>query len=213
MGPSSEELKREISETRDDLGGTINAIEDRVSPSRIVQRRKSRLRERRDRMIDGVSNFKESVMGVSHDAGSAVAGRASNLKGEAAGGASKANEALHQAPGMAKREAQGQPLIAGAVAAGVGFLAALAFPPQDAEKQAARRLEQKAGPLKDTAQSVGQDVAGSLKESAGQSAQQLKESAAGSAQEVKETAQSSAQETKSAGQSAAGDVKQAAKNG
>ena len=40
MGKSPEELKGEIARTREHLSGTMDAIEDPVVPSRIVERRK-----------------------------------------------------------------------------------------------------------------------------------------------------------------------------
>ena len=45
MGQSTEELKRDIEQTRADMSGTLDAIEDRVSPSRMIQRRKNRVAE------------------------------------------------------------------------------------------------------------------------------------------------------------------------
>ena len=45
MGQSTEELKRDIEHTRADMSGTLDAIEDRVSPSRMIQRRKNRVAE------------------------------------------------------------------------------------------------------------------------------------------------------------------------
>ena len=40
MGKSPEELRSDIARTRDNLSGTLDAIEDRVVPGRIVERRK-----------------------------------------------------------------------------------------------------------------------------------------------------------------------------
>ena len=36
MGTSAEELRRDIAQTREDLGETIDAIGDRVSPGRVM---------------------------------------------------------------------------------------------------------------------------------------------------------------------------------
>ena len=43
MGQNADQLKREIADTRNDLGNTLDAIGDRVSPSRVIQRRKNRV--------------------------------------------------------------------------------------------------------------------------------------------------------------------------
>ena len=45
MGQDADELRRDIERTRVDLGGTLDAIGDRVSPSRMVERRTNRMRE------------------------------------------------------------------------------------------------------------------------------------------------------------------------
>jgi hypothetical protein len=46
MGQSPEELKQDIESTRADLGETLDAIGDRVSPGRVIERRKNRTRQR-----------------------------------------------------------------------------------------------------------------------------------------------------------------------
>ena len=42
MGQSAEELRYEIADTRAELGQTLDAIGDRVSPGRMIERRKNR---------------------------------------------------------------------------------------------------------------------------------------------------------------------------
>ena len=61
MGQSAEELRREIDQTRRDMSGTVDAIGDRVSPGRIIERRTNKVRQ-------GVRNVRESVMGPASDA-------------------------------------------------------------------------------------------------------------------------------------------------
>ena len=56
MGQSAEELRRGIAETRDDLGTTVDAISDHVSPTRVIERRKEKFAAR-------WHSTKESVMG------------------------------------------------------------------------------------------------------------------------------------------------------
>jgi hypothetical protein len=56
MGKSTQELRGDIEHTREDLGETLDAIGERVSPGRIVQRRKARVRH-------AFSSARESVMG------------------------------------------------------------------------------------------------------------------------------------------------------
>jgi hypothetical protein len=46
MGQSAEELRRDIERTREGLGETLDAIGDRVSPGRIMERKKNRVTAR-----------------------------------------------------------------------------------------------------------------------------------------------------------------------
>ena len=56
MGQSPEELKQEIETTRSDLGETLDAIGDRVSPGRMIERRTNRVRQ-------GVGGLRDRIMG------------------------------------------------------------------------------------------------------------------------------------------------------
>ena len=116
-------------------------------------------------------------------------------------------DALRSAPEGARAQAQGRPLVAGAVAFGAGFLAAIAFPGTKTEGQAAQAAKQAMQPLADEAGRVGQEVMSSLQEPAQEAADQLKASAAQGVQQVKETAEQRAQETKEAATSATAEVK------
>ena len=60
MGQSTEELKRDIEHTRADMSGTLDAIEDRVSPGRMIQRRKNRI-------TGSVHALRERVMGAASE--------------------------------------------------------------------------------------------------------------------------------------------------
>ncbi len=65
MGQTAEELRQDIADTRDNLSDTLDAIGDRVSPGRVIERRKNR-------MTAGVHSALERVMGSAHDAADAV---------------------------------------------------------------------------------------------------------------------------------------------
>jgi hypothetical protein len=195
VGQSPEELRREIEQTRMGMSENLDAIGDRVSPGRIVERRTNRMR-------NGASSLRERVMGAPAAVGSTLSDHTPSTVG-----VSGAGEALRSAPETARSTAQGNPLLAGAVAFGAGFVAAAVFKGSDAEARAASTLQEKAQPLKEEAQSVAREVASGLQEPAQQAAQSLKETATSGAESVKEAAQSSAQQTKEAGQSAVEDVK------
>ena len=180
MGQSAEELKREIEYTRGDLGQTLDAIGDRVSPGRIVERRKNRV-------VNGISSVRDRVMGTATDAGHAV--------GDAAGNTA---DTLKAAPDAVMQQTQGSPLVAGAVAFGLGALMAAVFPPSAKEQQVADQLMDKAQPLADELKQAGQEMAEHLKQPAQEAVESVKQAATDAQQAVTDTAQQAADSTRQA---------------
>jgi ElaB/YqjD/DUF883 family membrane-anchored ribosome-binding protein len=172
MGQDADELRRDIERTRVDLGGTLDAIGDRVSPSRMVERRTNRMRET-------VRSIQSRVMGTVHDGTQAV---------ERATGS--AVDAVREAPQSVERRTEGAPMVAGAIAFGVGFLAAAAFPPSRRERQMAPALLDEVEPMKQDVVAGATEMAHHLEEPVKQAAadvgERLKEGAREVAGEVEE---------------------------
>jgi len=180
MGQSAEELRRDIAGTRQDLGETLDAIGDRVSPGRMIERRKNRI-------SNGVQSVKERIMGTAQDAADAVATRARDTADLVTGG-----------PDAGRRQTAGAPLAAGGVAFGVGFLVAAAFPPTRTEERAAEQVLEKVEPVKEQLVEAGQQVADHIREAAPEAVDQVKEAAARSGQEIADTARDATQASKEA---------------
>jgi ElaB/YqjD/DUF883 family membrane-anchored ribosome-binding protein len=178
MGQSAEELRREIADTRGDLSETLDAIGDRVSPGRIAARQKNRV-------VGGVQSVRDRVMGTAHDAQSSLA---STKDG--------AVDSLHGMPDAVRERTEGAPLVAGALAFGIGFLVAAALPASRPEKQAGATLLEHAEPVKQQLTDAGQELVESIKEPAKEAAQSVKAAAEDGARSVADTAQSAAQDTK-----------------
>ncbi|HEX6684797.1 MAG TPA: DUF3618 domain-containing protein [Candidatus Limnocylindrales bacterium] len=182
MGQSPEErqLTEDIAATREDLSRNLDALTDRVSPSRIVERRKDAVRGRFQRMRD-------NVMG----AGSS---------GSVSGTADSVSETAQGAVDTVTQRAQGNPLAAGLVAFGMGALVGSLLPASEKEAQAAQRVvdfaKEQGQPVLEEAKSVGQEVGQHLKEQASQAADQVKQSAQSSAQSVSEEGRSAAESVK-----------------
>jgi len=206
MGQSAEELRRDIERTREGLGDTLDAIGDRVSPGRIMERKKNRF-------TSGVRTARERVMGTVSDTTHAVTGRVSDSVHTVGDGAHGALDHVKEMPGTVREQAQGAPVVAGAIAFGVGFLIAAAFPASQAEREAGAKVMEKVEPLKGELTSAGKEMAEHLKQPAMDAANQVKDAAKESAQSVTETAKSAAHDTadqaKSAAESVKGDVQQA----
>jgi len=192
MGQSAEELRREIADTRSDLGETMDAIGDRVSPGRIIERRKNRL-------ANGLQSVKDRVMGTASDARNVVADRAHSA-GDSAG---SALDTVRDAPDAAREQVAGNPLAAGAVAFGLGFLVAAAFPPSRTEEEAVGQVLDKAEPVKEQLVAAGQEIGEHLKESATEAVEQVKQVAQDGGSEVVDAAKDAAETGKEAARDAA----------
>ena len=167
MGQGTEEqLTSQIAGTREELSRDVDALYDKVSPGRIVERRKEAVRGR-------LSSAKDSVMGSAQSAGGSA----------------------QSAVGTIERRTQGAPLAAGLVAFGAGMIVAALIPASDKEARAAQTLTDavKDSPVTDEVKSAGQEIGQHLKESAAEAAQEVRASAQDSASTVKEEGQSAAQ--------------------
>lgn len=197
MGQSPEELRRDIERTREGLGETLDAIGDRVSPGRIMERRKNKvtygLRSVRERVMGTVSDTGHSLTDTMHSVGDSATGAVGHVR---------------EMPGTVREQAQGAPVMAGALAFGLGFLIAAAFPPSQAERQAGAKVMEKVEPLKEELTSAGKEMAEHLREPAMDAANQVKDAAKESAQTLTDTAKTAVQDTTEQAKSAADTVKQ-----
>ena len=198
-----EVIRRQIEDTRRELSYDVDALNEKVNPARVVDRRVSAAKGR-------ITNLKEKVMGSAHDTASSTQGMASNAAGSVQGAtssavssvqdaASSAVGAVQQAPDAVVRQTQGNPLAAGLIAFGVGWLVSSLMPASEKEKQLAQQAESAVREHKDA-----------LLEPAKQAAQeigdQLKPAAQDAVESVKATAQDAAATVKDEGQAAVQDV-------
>jgi gas vesicle protein len=195
MGQDTEAVTTpaDIEATRANLSRDIDELTDKVSPGRVVERRKQAVRGRFDTVKDKIMGSASSAKGSVSSTGSNLTGTASDAAGSVAQGASGALDTLES-------KAEGNPLAAGLVAFGAGMLISALIPVSDKEAQAANRVvetaKEHAGPVVEQAKSVGQEMGQDLKESAADAAQQVKSTAQDSVENVKQEGQSSAQNVK-----------------
>ncbi len=173
MGSTPEELNTEIAGTREALATNMDALQDRVSPQAIMDRRKAAVRSR-------VEHVRSRVMGSpDHSTRFAV--------DESGDGAS----ALQ----TAQDKVEGSPLAAGMMAFFAGILVSAALPATHAEGKLSRKAidaaKEHGQPVADAAKSAGQEVGTQLKESASHAAQDVKGSAHDSVERVKDEGQES----------------------
>ena len=180
MSTRTEELRMDIAEERRELAESIEAIGDRVSPGRMVERRTNRVKDR-------LTSVKDTVMGAAPSMPHPHA-------------PSMSTPSMPDVSGTTR----GNPLAAGLVAFGTGLLAAAVFPATRKEAEVAQSAREAVEPL---AQEVGKEVASGLQDKAKEAAEQVKATATESAEQVKEAATAATEHAKDAASSATAEVK------
>jgi hypothetical protein len=215
MSTDPDQIRSEIDQTQRELSADVDALTEKLSPPRIVERRVQRTRE-------AMTNVKDKIMGSTSDtyqtAGSATSGvgdsvsarassardtaasAASSARDTAAGAASSAVDSVRSTPDAIRRRTTGNPLAAGLIAFGAGMLLSSLIPASEPEQQVATQV-------KDFATEQGRPVAQQLGQAGQEAAQELKESAQLRAESVRQTAADAASTVKGEAQSAAADVK------
>jgi Protein of unknown function (DUF3618) len=196
-------IRRQIEETRRELSYDVDALNEKVNPARVVDRRvaaaKGRMTNLKEKVMGTASDTTHQAQGMASNAAGSVQGAASSAVGTVQDAASSAVGAVQQAPDTIVRQTQGNPLAAGLIAFGAGWLISSLLPATQKEQQLAQQAE--------TALRENKDM---LLEPAKQAAQEIGEQLKPAAQEavesVKATAQDAAATVKDEGQSAVQDV-------
>jgi ElaB/YqjD/DUF883 family membrane-anchored ribosome-binding protein len=177
---TTEELRRDIDDRRASMSGTLEAIGDRVSPGRVIERRKNR-------MVVWFAAVRDRVMGTAHDV--------SDRLGETA-------RAVGSAPSNAvdgvRSNTSGAPLVAGGIAFGVGMLIGSLAPPSRTERQLGPGAMEAAEPVKKELQEAGREMVAHLKEPVSQAVEDVKQTAQDGAQHVRQRAGAAGEERREA---------------
>ena len=222
-----EQIRREIERTQSALSQDVDALTEKVTPGKIVERRVDRAR-------DAATRLKEKVMGsdpysghssgggvrqaashaadrVSDTASSATASvqdAASSAASSVQDAAATAADAVQHAPQAIRRQTRGNPLAAGLIAFGAGWLVSSLLPATRREQELADQAKQVA---QEKVAPVAQQVAGEVRENLREPAQQAVDSVKATAQDAKDTVadegRSAAQDVSGRAQDAAGTVR------
>ncbi|MDT0343477.1 DUF3618 domain-containing protein [Streptomyces litchfieldiae] len=176
MGTSPDRIRADIEATRAKLADDLDRLADRASPRRMAQRGGENLRASATGVRDRLRGSTPGGMDRARDQGR----RAARTTW---GAATQAGESAGHAPAQATERTRGNPVVAGAVAFGAGFVAASLMPRTRAEEQAAGQVSDRAGRLAEPVREAAAESAQHLKQDATQAArkaaQNLKESAPG----------------------------------
>jgi hypothetical protein len=177
-------IRREIEGTQRNLSTDVNALTEKVSPGRIVERRVGRVRT-------ALGSARDRVMGTAADQASAAGDKAGSVASTASDKVSSAAGAVGDAPASIRRGTQGNPLAAGLIAFGAGWLVSSLIPASDPERrlagQATDLAREHAAPA---AKHVAEEVKENLREPVRQAAESVRSEAADSASTVKDEARS-----------------------
>lgn len=225
-----DEIRAEIERTRYELGQDVDALAEKVSPTKAVSRQTNRVK-------DGLVNVKENIMGspdhhrhepsmgdrahaMADDARASMHGAADQARGymdqagdRVSGWADDAQHAVQQAPAQLRGRTAGNPLAAGLIAFGAGLLASSLIPASRVEQRAAEGLKEQAAPLVDEAKQVAQQLREDIEPAAREAAEHVKDSASEAVDHVKADGADKAQDLKSESKDAAQQVKGAAQDG
>jgi len=173
MGQTTEDLRAQIADHRETLGHDLEAIGDRVSPSRMAQRRKAAVRER-------WQSTKDRVMGSAGDAGDKMSDTASGI-----------GDAVGSFPQRAANVTEGNPLAVGLVAFGAGLVLATLLPETRPEQRIAEKVQPSVERAASELGAAAQDTVEQLKPKAQEAVDEVKSSAQDSVQQVKDEASNS----------------------
>ena len=198
-----EAIRRQIEETQRELSYDVDALNEKVNPSRVMDRRvsaaKGRFSRARERVMGSAHDTRASAQYRTQNAAGTVQDKAQGAAESVQGAAQQAAQAVQQAPDTIVRQAQGNPLAAGLIAFGVGWLVSSLLPASERERQLAQQAESAVREHKD-------ELLAPAKQAAQEVGEQLKPAAQDAVESVKATAQDAAATVKEEGQSAVQDV-------
>jgi hypothetical protein len=200
VGQTAEELRAQAEAQRANLSQDLEAIGDRISPGRMMERRKAAVRQGFDRARDAVMGRADSVRSSAGDTLSGVGDTASSV-----------GQRIGDVPGAVRQQTEGNPLAAGVIAFGAGMLLATLIPATRREEEVARRIEPQLAGVAGEVRSGVQQAAEQLKPAAQQAVEDVKSSARDAVDTVKGEASSSADSVRQEAGTAAQNVTSAVK--
>src|ERR1043165_3853077 len=200
-----DQIRREIERTQAHLSTDVDALTEKVTPSRIVARRAAGAKAAGRRLTDRVMGSddpynpysggytdtrppRHAVTETARSASANVSDAASSAASTISDTASSAAAAVQEAPQAVRRQTQGNPLAAGIIAFGAGWLVSSLLPASRQEQEFADQATQQAKQVaQEKVAPVAQQVAGEVRENLHEPAQQAVESVKSTAHDAKQT--------------------------
>ena len=206
--------RRQAEKVTDKVRGAGHTIKEKVMGSDdpydaepgIVGRAAEKASEVGSRVGDTASGLGSTVGETASGIGSTVGDTASGLGSRVGDVAGSAQQTLASAPSAARRQAQGNPLAAGVVALGVGWLLGSLLPGSQKERELAVTAKDQVRESDlvhqavDEARSVAQQVVEGVKPQAQEAVDQVRQSASESVETVKGEASSATEDVRTSAQ-------------
>ena len=205
MTNDPEQIKAEIEATRAELSRDVNTLAQTVSPANVAARQKQKV-------TSAVTGVKDKATTAVFGAKDAVTGKVDQVQSSSGDAMASTGEAITAAPQMVKQGAQGNPLAAGMIALGIGWLAGSLLPATRAERQAASTLKDKAAPLVQEVADMAKETAQGLQEPAKEAVEQVKSAGTDALQTVKEEGTTTAADVAGTAKEGAQNVKEASQS-
>ena len=189
MGEDPEQLRAQITRTRAELGQDLDTLVEKVTPAKVVERKVDATKEAvagvKDKIMGSAGSAKEAVMGTASTASDTMTGAAGSAGAATAGAASSVVDTVStvasHAPAQVKQKAAGNPMAAGVVAFGLGWLISSLVPASRSEKKGASKIKDAAtsmsGPLKEQVTQAASDVKENLAPAAAEAVSAVKDTA------------------------------------
>lgn len=213
MAARTDELREDIDRRRDDISRTVNQMQNRVSPARVMARNRYRVRrwfvDTKDQLMGNDEpnyswhqseneygelqrsqrtgeNMTDRIAETASHAGARASEIATEVGDRVTEAASDAKAALSDAPQQLRQQTRGNPLAAGIVAFGGGLLLGGILPKTRVEHDLAQRIEPTMSNAMSAAKETGLEVAEDLKEDARESVEAVKEVGAEAGEHLKD---------------------------
>ena len=198
MSNDPDQIREQIQVTRGTLSSDVNTLAETVRPGNVARRQVDKVR--------GVAvSTKDRIMGTASGLGSSASDPGSSGGSALSDAASGSRRAVRAAPGAVRAQTEGNPLAAGLIAFGVGWLVASVIPATGPEQRAAAKAKENTSVLTEPLGEAAGQVGSNLRGPAHEAADAVKASAADAADTVRSEGVSAVQEVKDRG----ADAKQA----
>ena len=234
-------IRRDIERTQAHLSSDVNALTEKVTPSRIVGRRVDRAKAAGRRLTDRVmgsddptpaysrggyratydpydpytgygggqtGQSRHGVADTARAASANVSDAASSAASTLSETASSAAAAVQDAPRAVRRQTRGNPLAAGLVAFGAGWLVSSLLPASRQEQRVSQQAADLGRPVAEAAKHAAAEVKDNLQEPAQQAAESVKYTAGHAGRAVVEEGRAAADDAQTATRASAGTVHQ-----